>query len=194
MLADAGWPHQVFSWEPPGIANRVLVASRFPLESDGVELPNFDQQFRANMAAVLLPTIGLRVLGVRVPAYESKDRHQLRESWRWLENAARIWSETATVILGDLNVGPTPSGRRDGHFERILSTGWTRAQPTDRYSYSGHGDRRSEIDHILVTSRCAVREARYVTKTDEFVLAGADGALSDHAQNRTSARRARSRR
>ncbi len=49
------------------------------------------------------------------------------------------------------------------------------------YSYYGHGGLRTEIDHLLVTERCAVRDARYLTAVGDLALADAKSALSDHA-------------
>src|SRR5262249_41936353 len=52
-LSATGWPYWIVSDEIDGeIANRVLIASRSPLESAPVTLPTFDRQFPPNILAV----------------------------------------------------------------------------------------------------------------------------------------------
>jgi endonuclease/exonuclease/phosphatase family metal-dependent hydrolase len=174
--------HQLLSHEPGKVANRVLIASRLPLERDSLSLPDFDHQFRANMVVARLPEVGLRILGLRVPAYKSQQRAQLLRAWQWLENAAVGLRESPAVILGDLNIRPTCGRTGVGaYFHRILESGWQRAAPTDGYSFLGLSGRRSDIDHVLVTAHCNTRCAKYVPSVSDFTLAGASGALSDHA-------------
>jgi endonuclease/exonuclease/phosphatase family metal-dependent hydrolase len=181
VLAESGWIHQLLSHEPDEIANRTLIASRLLLERDSLALPDFDRQFPANTVAAHFPTLGLRVLGLRVPAYKPRDPLLLR-GWEWLETAAARLRETPAVILGDLNVGALPDRKGVGAcFRKILDSGWERATPAGGYSYFGLSGERSEIDHVLATPRCTVRGAEYLTSLPSFNLAGTPGALSDHA-------------
>ena len=53
------------------VANRVLIASRLPLAPMNIKLPTFDQQFPPNLLGVRIPSLGLSVLGIRVPAYKT---------------------------------------------------------------------------------------------------------------------------
>src|SRR5438094_2069944 len=76
--------HQMLTREPPERANRILIASREPLVPDPLPLPDFDHQFPANLPAVGVPSLGLRVLGVRVPSYGPEQRVLLTKSWDWL--------------------------------------------------------------------------------------------------------------
>jgi hypothetical protein len=181
-LAEAGWVHQLLSLEPPETANRIHIASRMPLELDRLSLPNFDNQFPANTLAVQLPTLGLRVLGLRIPAYGHRQSGLRLRSWEWLETAAAQLRQWPAVILGDLNV-PASFGRGTigGLLRRILDSGWQRAAPGDGYSYFGPSGMRSEIDHILATRHCKIRDAEYVIAVTGFTLAGTADALSDHA-------------
>lgn len=181
-LAIAGWTHQLLSPEPEETANRTLIVSRIPMEPDDLALPYFDRQFPANMVAARLPMAGLRVLGLRVPAYEGGDRALLIKSWEWLEGAAARLRGSPAVILGDLNVRTSSRGATGGaQFRRILESGWTRAAPVGGNSYYGGRGMSSEIDHVLATTYCAIRAAEYVTAVSDFALAGAPSALSDHA-------------
>jgi endonuclease/exonuclease/phosphatase family metal-dependent hydrolase len=85
------------------------------------------------------------------------------------------------VIVGDLNVRPDSPIRRCGDaFRRILESGWQRASPVGPGGFMKHG-RHSEIDHLLASSQCGITNARYLTTSGGFRLAGAKDALSDHA-------------
>jgi endonuclease/exonuclease/phosphatase family metal-dependent hydrolase len=182
ILEASGWTHQLLSRKPEARANRALIASRLPLEQDDLLLPCFDRQFPANIVAARLPTSGLRVLGVRVPAYEAKQRDLLIKSWEWLESTAASLSSEPAVILGDLNIRCSSRDKVGGqHFQRILDSGWTRAAPVGGYSYYGARGVRSEIDHILTTAHCTIRSAECVTAVPDFTLAGSPSSLSDHA-------------
>jgi len=180
-LASAGLTQQLLSPDTGERANRVLIASRLPIEQDELVLPDFDSQFPANMAAIRLPTLGLRVLGVRVPRYEAKQPSMLTKSWEWLEEFAASRRDTPTIIVGDLNVKPTSRKAKGRHFRRLLASGWTRAEPVGGHSYFGPTGARTEIDHLLATTRCRVRNARYITAVAGFAFADAPSALSDHA-------------
>src|SRR3954470_24544080 len=98
-----GLVHQVLTPEPPKLANRVLIASRTPLVSDPLPLPSFDYKLRSNLVAVGVPSLVLRVLGIRIPAYVGKERALLiKSSWDWLEDAAATLASGPALILGDL--------------------------------------------------------------------------------------------
>ncbi len=181
-LRNAGLSEQVMSPQPAEVANRVLIASRLPLLPLAIEGPAFDQQFRANIAAVSLPSIGLTIVGVRVPAYAAKQSAFLIQAWDWLESTAAMLRLSAAVMLGDLNASAaSPDSRGGGHFRRILASGWQRAAPAEVATYFGHGGRTSVIDHIVATERCILSEAACVKSAKGFAFCDAQDALSDHA-------------
>jgi hypothetical protein len=181
-LADAGWPYSIASESVGDIANRVLIASRFPLEPLAITPPTFDCEFPSNILSVTIPAARLRLVGVRIPAYESKDRSCLLASWDWLEATMAGLHDAPTVVLGDLNANPmSPPARGGGHFRRVLAAGWRRAVPAGGASYFGHNGRRSEVDHVLCNSGCEFADVRYVIEAGGWCLAGGKGALSDHA-------------
>jgi hypothetical protein len=99
-LASAGWSEQLMSAPPNEVANRVLIASKIPLAPLPLEFPTFDHQFRSNLNAVWLPSVGLAVVGVRVPAYSGQTTPLLTRAWEWL-------GATTT----SLNAGETRSTR-----------------------------------------------------------------------------------
>ena len=181
-LSRAGWTSQVMSAQPTEVANRVLIASRLPLVPLPIELPTFDQQFPANVAAVFMPSTGVSIVGARVPAYTAGESPLLRGAWEWLEMSAALLCGRPAVILGDLNVSTTSSISRGGtHFRRILAAGWQRATPADGATFYGHNGRTSEIDHILTTVHCTITEAECIKCAGRFDYCGSPNAISDHA-------------
>lgn len=182
-LTNAGWNHQRLSPDTGEVANRVLVVSKVPLEPLAIELPSFDGQFPANLLCTFLPSLGISLIGVRVPAYTREYVPMILRSWEWLEATAAKLRNTPSVILGDFNVSTTSSesaGARKS-FLRILGAGWHRAAPVGEASYFGHRGARTEIDHIIGTSQCVFSDAAYVQETGGFALAGLPNAISDHA-------------
>jgi endonuclease/exonuclease/phosphatase family metal-dependent hydrolase len=183
-LSDAGWPCLLASCDIDGeIANRVLIASRLPIERVAIALPTFDRQFPPNILSVMIPTERLRLIGLRIPAYvKKKDRPCLVAAWDWLETTMAGLNGVPTVIAGDLNAHPTSSPTRGGnHFRRILDAGWHRAiPPPGGVSYFGRKS-SSEIDHILCNSGCRFGDVRYIIEAGGWLLGGNKDALSDHA-------------
>lgn len=182
-LADAGWSHQRLSPDTGEVANRVLVVSKVPLEPLPIELPTFDGQFPANLLCTFLPSLGISLIGVRVPAYVGKAASMTLRSWEWLEATTAKLRNTPSVLLGDLNVSTTSSGSAAArkHFLRILGAGWHRAAPVGEASYFGPRGVRTGIDHIIGTSPCVFSDAAYVQESGGFALAGLPNAISDHA-------------
>ncbi|MEO6924758.1 MAG: endonuclease/exonuclease/phosphatase family protein, partial [Bryocella sp.] len=137
-------------------------------------------QFPANLLAVSLPSIGLAVVGLRVPAYAATPL--LIRAWEWLEAAASSLKDMPSIVLGDLNVSTTSRGSRGGaQFSRILANGWHRAVPAGGATFFGHKGQSTEIDHVLATSHCVVTEAACVKEAGGYSLCGSPNGISDHA-------------
>jgi endonuclease/exonuclease/phosphatase family metal-dependent hydrolase len=183
-LSDAGWPYSLASETEGEVANRVLIASRLPLEPLVITPPTFDRQFPPNILSVTIPTARLRLIGLRIPAYNTaKDRPYVLAAWDWLEATMRGLHDAPTVVLGDLNANPTSTTARGGeHFRRILDAGWHRGTPAgSASSYFGTNGRRSQVDHILCNGGRGFADVRYVIEAGGWRLADGEGALSDHA-------------
>ncbi len=181
-LERAGWSFQMMSCEPTEVANRILIVSRFPILLQHLALPDFDQQFPSNLLGVTLPTEGLSILGVRVPAYTGDTTPLLFQAWEWLEATAANLKRNPTVILGDLNVSTTSGRARAGdHFRRIIANGWTRAMPLDGSTFFSNKGYKSEIDHILVSNYCTINNPIVIKEVACFSVAGVPNAISDHA-------------
>lgn len=181
MLADAGYVFQLGSSQYGEVANRVLVVSRMPIEPMAIDPPAFDRQFPSNVQGVTVASLGLNVLGVRVPAYGGRTAPLLVKAWEWLERAAAAMRDQPAVIIGDLNVSSAVGNTRVGRsFRQIMENGWSRANPPEAATFFGHHGRKSEIDHILVTRQCQIRHPAVIRAVPGFVLAGAPGSISDH--------------
>lgn len=181
-LSDAGWSHQMLSRDTGEVANRVLIASRMAIADLELAQPAFDLQFPANLLCVRVPSVGISLVGVRVPWYGNNEIGLVVQAWDWIESAATHLFLTPALILGDLNAGLKSSRSRGGdNFRGILQTGWHRATPGEGASFFGEQGPLSEIDHILGTPMCAFDNARYVASVDGFELAGSTSAISDHA-------------
>jgi hypothetical protein len=169
-LKNAGWTEQL-STQPSEVANRVLIVSKLPLVPMPLKMPTFDGTFPANLLGIRLVSIGLSVVGLRIPAYSGKTAHLLLPAWEWLEATTASLRNSPSVIIGDLNLETSAMASRGGdHFRRILANGWHRATPNRPTFFIG--DRGvSEIDHILATSHCIITDAKCFQ----------DSAISDHA-------------
>jgi hypothetical protein len=180
-LRSGGWSHQVMSPASVLIANRVLIASRIPVEELSLPPSTVNDHLSANSAAVVLPG-GTILVGLRVPTYKGAE---LARAWDWVESlAARLSKAPATraVIVGDFNTSMQSSGgRRMPQFYRMLSNGWCRADPSGTGSYTPRPDSWHEIDHVLSCGNCQIIGARYVCEVGRFLLAGGPHALSDHS-------------
>jgi hypothetical protein len=182
VLRDAGWSSHVMSPDTGVKANRTLIASRRLMVGLDIAMPTFDAQFPANIAAAFFPVSGLKLIGLRVPAYNARTAPLMKQAWSWIEATARSLADDAAVIVGDLNASMTVTGAcTRPQLARILSSGWQRAEPIDGPSYLGLNGTQSEIDHLLATARCHVEHAKFVTQAGEHQLAGTKDALSDHA-------------
>ncbi len=181
-LHDEGWLYQEESMDTGEKANRVLIASRFPIQLLNICLPDFDRQFPSNILCVSVPSINVSIVGVRVPWYVKQDAGLIFKAWEWLESISTSFIDRPSIILGDLNVGLKSSRSRGGdHFRRILQSGWHRAMPKDAVSFYSKRGKKSEIDHILGTSLCKFSNARYITELNGHLFAGRNDAISDHA-------------
>lgn len=132
------------------IANRVLIASKLPLEPLPLEQPTFDEQFPANILGVRFPSTGLSLVGARVPYYKGKIARLRIPAWEWLKTTADSLKHDPTIIIGDFNA--KASARR---FRRTFAEPWHRAV---------HGKmtfkEKSEIDHIIATEHCILSDVR----------------------------------
>jgi hypothetical protein len=178
-LRDGGWSHQELSEAAAVRANRILVASRFPVAVRPLPASTVDDHLSTN--ALCVDVGAFRLLALRVPAYEGGQ--QRKDAWTWLAAIAEDMRRSGrpSMIVGDLNTSMSAIGaRRMDAFHRLLDNGWCRAQPEGVGSFARNGA-WSEIDHALATRDCCISEARYVARTKLYELVGTSSSLSDHA-------------
>jgi len=181
VLFESGYCHQLISpAAPSGVqANRVLIASRKPMEQVDLQVPTHEPHLRTNVLGVR--TDELTIVGMRVPAYDGLEAAHLLAAWEWASDLAARLCEQPAVILGDLNVSLKSLGYQKGrHLQAILASGWTRVA-TVGATYHGHNGVRSEIDHVLVTRQCRATHPVVLTTVGEFSLCGQANSISDHA-------------
>ena len=183
-LRSGGWRHQLKSPPPPTkeAFNYALVVSRLPFVQEHLPLPYFDHQLPANSLLVRFPHNELRLLGLRVPAYEKGDRPLIGKSWDWLEHTAAILRQDRAVIVGDLNCTPqSPAGNGGTNFRSILNSDWHLGTPAGPSYFSRSGPHRTTPDQLLHTPLVRIQEAAFETECGGFRLAGDNDAISDHA-------------
>ena len=178
-LTAGGWAHQTLSITGAVKANRIFVASRYPVTAVKLPASTVDEHLTSNALSF---DIGVfRLLAIRVPAYESGQER--RDAFTWLAGVADELQQAGrpSMIFGDLNTSMTATGsRRIDAFHALLENGWDRAQPEGVGSFVGKRG-WCEIDHVLATEICQISDARYVSKTESYELAGTAASLSDHA-------------
>ena len=181
ILADYGLTHQIISAESPEKANRVLIASQFPLISQKITLPQFDFQFPSNIACVTLPQLGFTIVGLRIPAYRKNAGALVRSAWDWIITTAQSMIDSPSLITGDFNVSIDSTKYQAGRrFHQLLSSGWQNALPAGLPTYFGINGKTSAIDHALVNQHCTIHKASVITETDDYHYAGRKDSLSDH--------------
>lgn len=178
-LGDMGLVHSRLSQDVPK-ENRVLIASRFPLAEGTICAPPIAPSVPSNALHVVVPDVGIEVLGLRIPDY-SKQPAIRRACWDWLLATAKAAADRPLVIAGDLNTDPKYSRARCGdRIGQLVNAGFTHAmgEGASYWTPSGVG---VQIDHGFASKGLTVLASRYVTEVGEHVLLRRPGALSDHA-------------
>lgn len=174
-LRDGGWVHQAMSFEAKTRANRILVASRLPLEVRELPPSPVDDHLATNSLRVGVDG-ALEILCIRVPTYEGEQR---AAAWDWIGRvAAGMRCKAPALIIGDLNTSERARVRVP-QFS-ALTNSWRRLQPAGTGSYFGRNGVTSEIDHAFINGHVD-GAAWYVRRAEDFQLAGGEEAISDHA-------------
>jgi hypothetical protein len=157
MLAAVGYQHHCVSesheYRPGRWHNQVLIASKGPITDVSVPSDGPDSMSPTN--TLTATTFGIRVTGVRVPAYTSAK--EWYTYWDWANHGL-----TGDIAIGDLNADPTRRRKKD----RVLATletagGWKRAEVSGDWSYRGNNGSTSKVDHVLVRNGFEVSTAHY---------------------------------
>ncbi|WP_082536078.1 endonuclease/exonuclease/phosphatase family protein [Methylibium sp. Root1272] len=177
-MAHIGLIHVLFS-ERLNENNQVLIASRTPLTIGDLLGPDTaDKGGESNFLHVMLPHVGMEIVGVRAPAYKTSG--ELRIYWQGLIEIVRSSKQRRILFVGDLNADPD-RGRSVGALALtgLRSDGWTVPSPSGPWSHvSG-----SRIDHAIAAPSLSVESAEYVTEIGSVSIASKnkESAISDHA-------------
>ena len=69
------------------------------------------------------------------------------------------------LVIGDFNVDPTRSTKRDRVINGLVqSGGWRLAEVEGEWSYRGHTGNQSKLDHVLGRGDVFVETAKYVSE------------------------------
>ena len=177
-LESMGLRHIRFS-ERLNLNNQVLIASRSPLELGDLSGPNMhDLGGVCNFLHVRLPDVGVEVVGLRAPAYESSP--ELRDYWTQLTATIRAGRDRSIIFAGDLNADPRTTRRvGDKHLAALCSEGWQVPDAVGEWSYASG----TRVDHAILSPSFKVAAASYVVEVEGVLLAGRGNplAVSDHA-------------
>jgi hypothetical protein len=163
--------------------NQILVATRMVSERGAWVAPDIRPQVPPNFLHVVVPEMGLQIVGLRVPMFiagDSASEHEYRE---WLRTQANEWGNYPTILVGDLNAGPHRARSWQWRsLESFTEDGWSLVTPSDGWSYMSKTGHTSCIDHGLLSPTMVAADARYVPAAGGVTLAGRHPpAPSDHA-------------
>jgi len=161
-----------------GKNNQILIASRWPVESGDLSGPSSDDDGgRSNFLHLFVPAIDIELVGLRVPAYES--RRYLRAYWTRLVGVIATARERKIIFVGDFNADPDAAYHVGAkQFADLRNVGWQLPVPAGDRSYKSG----TRIDHVVASSRLPPVRATYVDTVEGINLCGAaKNAVSDHA-------------
>ena len=163
--------------------NQVLVATRMISERGPWVAPEIRPQVPPNFLHVVVPEMGLQIVGLRVPMFIAGDTASEHEYREWLREQAEDWGQHPTLIVGDLNTGPHRARSWQWRsLESFAEDGWSLVTPSEGWSYMSKTGHTSRIDHGLLSPALTATDARYFTDAGGLVLAGRHPpAPSDHA-------------
>ena len=169
----------------PGRENQVLIATRGPHRTCRLPLPEIHQSVPSNVLKVVLTTLGLAILGFRMPAFVGNARPLKRSVWNWLLQEADRLRASSAIIVGDFNTDPNDPPQSCGDcLENLAKRGWQHPCPTSGHSWR-HPRTQAErqIDHIFLSKSLRPGRADYLWSFEQFVPIGKarTTGIPDHA-------------
>jgi endonuclease/exonuclease/phosphatase family metal-dependent hydrolase len=131
----------------------------------------------SNFLHVIVPALGIELVGLRVPAYAN--RGYLDAYWKRLI-AVIASARTRTILfIGDFNADPDSTYHIGAkQFAELRETGWLLPSPAGMHSFKSG----TRIDHVVASSSFSPLHASYVDAISNIPLCGAAKvAVSDHA-------------
>jgi exonuclease III len=184
-LRGMGLAHQLLSPKADS-GNHVLFAARSPLIAGATRPPPSlvadARCMSCNTGHVVLPEMGLDILGMRMPDYSKQPKVRGR-CWQWLVETATAAAATRPfVLVGDLNADlKSPPNRWGRYLGELSAAGLQHLLPPTGESYWSPNRTAARLDHAFASSHLEPGAAAYVTQAGGHTLAGSAGALSDHA-------------
>lgn len=166
-----------------GRSNQVLIASRRGINPGEIAAPDLDDCSKTNFLHVVVPSIGLNIVGLRCPAYT--EGKELSAYWDELRPIIDDSVSERIIFMGDFN--GDPDGKRSPagvNLMELCEAGWRVPAPDGEWSYISHnGKSRSRLDHVSASTEVIIRNARYVTEANGIIIAGTGNSnpISDHA-------------
>ena len=160
MLVAAGYMHQAVSdcveYRRGRWHNQILIASREPIDDPATPKDGPDRMCSTNTLSVT--TFGIRVTGIRVPAYTTA--REWYSYWEWANQSLE-----GDLAIGDFNADPGRLRKWDAVLATLESSGdWSRPDIDGDWSYRGHNGSISRVDHVLTRNGVSVESAQYVSE------------------------------
>jgi hypothetical protein len=152
--------------------NQVLVASLAAQQDGTREAPKVDEAARTNFLHRRIPTLGLDVIGFRVPHYQSekpvKPDNLVNYWWQFKKMALGIAGQRV-VLIGDFNIG----------VKHVDEPGRRAVASLVRKGFRLAGE-VGGLDRALLSPGVRLRSFKVIEAVGDHWLTGKSG-LSDHA-------------
>jgi exonuclease III len=169
----------------PGRENQLLIASRDAQRRHELLAPDIHPSVPSNVLEVCLVSLGITVLGFRMPAFDSKDHALKRRTWNWLLGEAERLRGGSGLIVGDFNTAPGDSEVKCGDcLDKLVQRGWQHVRPKSGYSWRHPRSKTGrQIDHIFLSASLAPRKVEYLWEFERLAPEGRSGKVGspDHA-------------
>lgn len=151
-LRDAGLRYASVS-KRVNKSNQLLIATREPHRLGAITAPTFNESVPPNFLHVVIETLGVDVVGFRMPAFTSSEKQFKRLTWDWLINAIGPLCAVPCIVAGDFNTALGDSARQCGDcFEQLRKQGWLLADPgQEAVSYRSRLGSGRLIDHAFAS-------------------------------------------
>lgn len=144
-----------------------------------LDAPGINDAARANFLHVSLPNLGIELVGVRAPAYETAS--EKRDYWAALSAIVASRKDRPIIFMGDLNTNPDGKSPIDRTLASIELSGWQVPRPPGPYSWRDSEGKHSRIDYAICAPAFGYATASYLTHFNGKEIVGSGRhVVSDH--------------